>query len=394
MRLKVLVLTTGIDKGRLAVLEAVAESEAVHITLCRSTRWWWPKDYVQRVSLIESLRWGANLPFWLFNDDVYVHLDPLIVARVAAKEWDVVLLYGYASFTALFVALAARARSIPVILWSDARVDYELTRAHWVRWFKTRLHGLASGFLASGTAAQRFLEITGAPPARISVAPYSVDNEQILCQSVRWKEAASITRRGLGIPEAAPVLLYVGRMVKPKGVEDLLRAAQRLQAAGCAFHLVLVGDGPDREHFEASAAAAQMHSVHFTGRVDPDSVGKYYAIASWFILPSHRDVWAKVVNEALLYGVPVITTRDVGAHYDLVIEGVTGYTYPTHDVEALTTRLTQVLQEPGLSNRLSANTFAVIGPWSISTAAKAVRYRLTQTLNESLSNAASGTPAG
>jgi|GEM_PF-2441493 len=378
MKPNVLVLTTGIDKGRLAVLESVAAMDGYRITVCRFTRWWWPRELADRVEVVESTRWGVKLPFGLFNDDVYVHLDPTILFRILSHEWDIVVLYGYGSLTSLFAAVVAKSIRIPVIMWSDARLDYEKGRAKWVWRYKTILHRLSSGFLASGTAAKLFLQQTGVSNEQISIAPYAIDNDKFLGRFAHWKCIADETRRGLGIQAESPVLLYVGRMVKPKGVEDLLRASKEVQAAGHVFHVVLVGDGADRNYFESVAATIKLARLHFIGSVPQCEIGKYYAIADWFVLPSHRDVWAKVVNEALLFGIPVIASCDVGAHYDLVLEGITGFTYKTRDIGALSRQLEYVVAKPAVRRELSANTSSVITGWSISAAARAVEYRLDQ----------------
>jgi glycosyltransferase involved in cell wall biosynthesis len=66
-------------------------------------------------------------------------------------------------------------------------------------------------------------------------------------------------------------------------------------------------------------------------------------MADVFVLPSAFEPWGLVVNEALCFGLPVITSDKVGATGDLVQEGINGFIYPAGDVVALTARLQNLL---------------------------------------------------
>lgn len=138
-------------------------------------------------------------------------------------------------------------------------------------------------------------------------------------------------RSELGIPKAAIVFLFLGRMNRDKGVLDLVRAFASLNAEGA--HLVL--SGPDEEGIDFAArtlAATCMGRVHLTGAVSrPED---YMAMADVFCLPSYREGFGSVVIEAAACGLPAIGSRIPGL-VDAIEDGCTGVLFPQGDGDAL-----------------------------------------------------------
>ncbi len=135
----------------------------------------------------------------------------------------------------------------------------------------------------------------------------------------------SAARRFLGLPPGAPVVLYVGRFARLKGIDRLVRAVALLPAD---TRLVLVGgDGPDdpeRVGLERLAADLGVAGrVRFAGRVEHQALPPYYRAADVLVLPSLYESFGLVVLEALACGTPVVATA-VGAVEQVVRPGLTG----------------------------------------------------------------------
>ena len=79
----------------------------------------------------------------------------------------------------------------------------------------------------------------------------------------------------------------------------------------------------------------------FAGFVPREDLPQFYGIADLLILPSRREVWGLVINEAMACGVPVLTTEAVGAAPDMIQDGVNGYVVPPRDPRALRDALTR-----------------------------------------------------
>lgn len=150
-------------------------------------------------------------------------------------------------------------------------------------------------------------------------------------------------------PESPPIVLFLGRMVRDKGVAELVEAARRLKDAGVEARFVLVGDSdgnvrgiPDDE----IAAWTARGEVEWWGH--RDDIPHVIAMASVVCLPSLvGEGTPKTLLEAAAGGRPVVTS-DVSGCRQLVDDGVNGYLVPPGDVVSLTSALRRLLADPAL----------------------------------------------
>jgi glycosyltransferase involved in cell wall biosynthesis len=148
-------------------------------------------------------------------------------------------------------------------------------------------------------------------------------------------------RRRFGIPDGAPVLLWVGRMVPVKGLDLLLEACSLLQGRGTQFRLYLVGDGPLRPALEADARARGLSDVHFVGQTFHDALPDWYRAADLTVLPSRSEGLPNVLRESLACGTPFVASR-VGGISEIAAGGA-ALLVPAEDPGALADGLAQGL---------------------------------------------------
>ena len=87
-----------------------------------------------------------------------------------------------------------------------------------------------------------------------------------------------------------------------------------------------------------------MPHVHFLGFQKKERLAEFYKAADLFVLPTREDIWGLVINEAMAYGLPVITTDRCVAGLELVEDGVNGYIVPVEDAQTLAEKIHAVLQ--------------------------------------------------
>jgi glycosyltransferase involved in cell wall biosynthesis len=104
--------------------------------------------------------------------------------------------------------------------------------------------------------------------------------------------------------------------------------------------------------------------VRFLGFANQSVLPELYRAADVFVLPSDYEPFGLVVNEAMLCQVPVIVSDRVGARFDLVREGETGYIFPCGDVNALAAMLTRALSDPPLLQRMGTAARQRMSSWS------------------------------
>jgi glycosyltransferase involved in cell wall biosynthesis len=136
--------------------------------------------------------------------------------------------------------------------------------------------------------------------------------------------------------------LFVGKLIEKKRAADLLKAFFSIQDPRA--HLVVVGDGALRDQLVASVPPEKRRQVHFAGFQNQLALPRFYVAADVFVLPSGvGETWGLVVNEAMNFELPVITSDLVGCAADLVDEGQNGFIYPVGDTDALTARMREMM---------------------------------------------------
>ena len=129
-------------------------------------------------------------------------------------------------------------------------------------------------------------------------------------------------------------LVYVGRLIHAKGVQDLLRAFELVKQRVPEASLTIVGDGEYRPALEGLADP----EVEFLGELPQEKVADVLARADVFVHPSYSEGQPSAVAEASAIGLPVIAT-DVGGTRELVEDGVNGYLVKPGDTRMLADRI-------------------------------------------------------
>lgn len=108
-----------------------------------------------------------------------------------------------------------------------------------------------------------------------------------------------------------------------------------------------------------------MKNVHFVGFGSKDILTEYYKAADLFVLPTREDTWGLVINEAISFGLPVITTGRCVAGTELVHCGENGYIVPVNDSIALGERIMEVLSNSELCSRVSQRSLEIANKYTI-----------------------------
>lgn len=155
-------------------------------------------------------------------------------------------------------------------------------------------------------------------------------------------------RQALGLSDADLLVICVGRLVRLKNHQLLLRAFAGLDTPQPA-HLLLVGDGPLRDQLHCLATELDIaERVHFLGR--RDDVPALLAASDIFALCSDTEGLSCSILEAMAAGLPVVATR-VGGNSELVTDGSTGYLVEPDDVAAVQARLLALALDPARRQR-------------------------------------------
>jgi glycosyltransferase involved in cell wall biosynthesis len=162
----------------------------------------------------------------------------------------------------------------------------------------------------------------------------------------RFSPGLSNVRESLGIPSGAPVVGFVGRLTRDKGLPELIEAFGEILRVHQAARLLLVGwfdASEDAIDAELRQTIEAHPSVHCTGLVE--DTAPYYRAMDVMVLPSWREGFPNAALEAGATGIPVICTFSTGAR-DAVIPEVTGLLIPPGYPEAISEAVIRLLGDP------------------------------------------------
>lgn len=251
-----------------------------------------------------------------------------LTSEFSEQRFDVI--HGFLDAANLYAYLAARRTRVPCVL----SLRNEVLRLSGVRgWLLRWALRRADRVVANSKAGARYLEnVVSVDAAKISVVPNAVA-----------PQAGGPTDPSF---PSKPVIGFVGRLVKQKGLDLLVDAFAILRGRFPEARLVLVGDGPMRQSLiDRVESLGVTGSVTMTGAVD--DVKRQMLEFSCLVLPSAFEGLPNAVMEALSLGLPVVT-RPVGDLEEVVWEGRTGRLIRDDSPESVADLLSEVVADHGL----------------------------------------------
>jgi glycosyltransferase involved in cell wall biosynthesis len=225
------------------------------------------------------------------------------------------------------------------------------------RWF----FGWCNGFFCYGVRSKEYLMSYGVSESKIALRcqaaalPRGYSAAKVLSHyESNWESRAD-----------EPHFLYVGRLSPEKGLDDLLEAFYKLYTTHPKARLDLVGSGSLAEQLQRRAAQLGMaEAISFLGVKSLDDISELFLKCTALVLPSRSEPWGLVVNESLSYGCPVIVSSACGCVPDLVLDGLTGYSFEVGNVDALHEALVSVKQFSVSRKAVARKCLAVIANYT------------------------------
>jgi glycosyltransferase involved in cell wall biosynthesis len=249
--------------------------------------------------------------------------------EVLNAKADLIVLPGYhrPEYWAMLAACIVTGKRRAVFCDSTARdKPYRLHRSLAKRVF----FSLCDGYFGFGERSREYLLSLGAKrekifvPCQAAALPGSFSPERALVERVHYRAGD------------APVFLFVGRLSPEKGIATLLEAFAGLHERMPHARLRIVGTGPQRAELDAQVDALGIGgAVEFLGSLQDEPLSREYYGATCLVLPSRSEPWGLVVNEALSHGCPAIVSDSCGCVPELIVDGVSGYTFAAGDVAGL-----------------------------------------------------------
>jgi glycosyltransferase involved in cell wall biosynthesis len=296
------------------------------------------------IPLLEGYSWQEIPNRGTDGDSPWSLLNPGIWKFIRKGKFDAVLCYlSYLCVSFWISFFASRLSRTAFLFGTDASSIVSRSGAGWKLSLKKalwpRLFLLADQVCVPSSVTRDLLLSLGIPAERLTLTPYSVDNDWWMAQSDSVNKNSVRASWGAG-PETS-VILFCAKLQPWKRPLDLLRAFAHANLPNAL--LVYAGEGAQRRELEAEASRLGVaERVRLLGFLNQSQLPPVYTAADLMVLPSEYEPFAVVVNEAECCGCTVAASDHVGAARDLIVPIDPHLVYPCGDTEALSALLIEL----------------------------------------------------
>jgi glycosyltransferase involved in cell wall biosynthesis len=347
---RLVVITEIIAPYRIPVFNALAQQPGIDLDVIFLAE----TDPTQRQWLVhkEEIQFSFEvLPSWrrrIHGHNLLLNWGMDSALRLASP--DAIVCGGY-SYLASWEALRwARRHHVPFLLWVESTARDLRGGSIFLEAVKRRFLEQCNGFVVAGKSSLEYVKSYGVPEDTIFTAPNAVDTNFFSQAAEQARRHADENRQNFHLPDR--YFLFVGRLVREKGILDLLDAyAMLAPELREQISLVFAGDGIARTELEKRATAMKPGSVRIAGFLQREALAVFYALADAFVFPTHSDPWGLVVNEAMACGLPVICSGAAGCSADL-IDRQNGRIVRPGSVDELASSLNELASDPQLRSSM------------------------------------------
>ncbi|MCL0096015.1 glycosyltransferase family 4 protein [Thermodesulfovibrionales bacterium] len=276
---------------------------------------------------------------FIWKKEIPIHINRGIIRALRQYNPDVVITSGYDSLAYWQAFLYCKFFKKKFILWNGTT----LLSTKSIKGIRGKLKKIiiqgADRYIAYGTKAKEYLEHFGAKSEDIHISINTVDMDYFQGKVFQYRNSKNFSEERKKYPKF--LLLYVGQLIKRKGVIQVLKALDYLGDPQIGF--IIIGKGTLEKELKEFCKEKSLQNVFFEGFHQQEELPKYYALADIFILPTFQEVWGLVVNEALASGLYVLCSKYAGAAYDL-INNENGKIFNPNDIEELAILIRQTKQ--------------------------------------------------
>lgn len=227
-----------------------------------------------------------------------------------------------------------------------------------------KMEPFLSGTLVNSEILKRdYCGWLGIAPERVHVCPNGIKGNNLNeDERKRYREE---TRKRYGIDDDTVVILHVGRFSEEKGQMLLMRANKRLRQRYPDNKVcwILCGDGSTQEKVADYVDRNKMTNVFMVGRID--DISPFLCAADMFVMPSDFEGMPNAMMEAMVYGLPCISTNRTGA-LDVARNNMEALYIEVGSVQQLEEKLSYLITRPEERKRIGANAIARLKEFSVS----------------------------
>lgn len=270
--------------------------------------------------------------------------------RLCSGDFEIIWVHGHNHPTFFRIIRTARRQRIKVLMRGESHpciVHPNPIRRSMREMVLKWCFPQCSAFLYIGTRNREFYLKKGVMEEKLFEMPYAVDNDFFQQRAALARRKRQALRNSLGLQSGRPIIVFAGKLQEHKGPMDLLEAYVRLSPdlrTEPHPYLLFAGSGPQQAQLEQRAQHTGFSSIRFLGFQNQTQLPALFDLCDLFVLPSRREPWGLVVNEAMNAGKAVVVSDVSGCAPDLVSED-NGWLFRAGDVDSLHGVLSTALRD-------------------------------------------------
>lgn len=276
------------------------------------------------------------------------------------KEYrnDKIIITNYSEHKERIAILYMKLHKIPYYIEIDGGI---IKKDNFIKGkIKRFLLSNAHGYFSPSKNADNYLINYGAAKEIINRYNFSSLNKKDILEKTVSREEKEKIRKKLKIKEEN-VVIGVGSFTKRKGFDLLIKAAPKINKKTGVY---IIG-GEITDEYKELIRNYNVENVHFIKFLSKEAINEYYKAADIFVLPTREDIWGLVINEAMSFGLPVITTDNCLAGLALIKNGENGYIIPVDSYVDIYKNVNKILDNNKLKEKMSENNLKKITNYTI-----------------------------
>ncbi|ADT85073.1 glycosyltransferase family 4 protein [Thermococcus barophilus] len=267
------------------------------------------------------------------------------------KEFDIVHIHNEHAFSSMVAAYAKKKEDFPLVLTNHGQLKFgnyiaDTIEKTYMKTFGKKILELSDIIVVNSESDKEFLS---------TIAPKISNKTYILHNAIDPEVLTKLAKEADGnewTMDADIKILYVGRLIRRKGVEWLIKAIKIIKnSTSKKIKCILVGEGEDRNYFEMLVREYNLSdSVVFAGRISDKKLAWLYENSDIFVLPSLSEGLPTTILEAMYFSLPVVAT-DIPGNRDHFKD--VAILVPPKDEKALANSLLMLLENENLAKQLS-----------------------------------------
>jgi len=316
---KILILTNILSPYRVPLFNRLHKEDEVEVYVCalndeEENRNWGNSDNDVRFDY-EIL---GGLHKYIWNYEYPLHLNYGLLRVLRNEKPDVILTSGYEQPAYWLAALYSKIRNKRFVTYMGTHKGSTGVDGYLKTFAKRKYLEWVDAVVSHGTKTSSYLKKLSVEENKIHEGFNTVDMKKFRNETIQNKNYKQV-----GGSEKVEYI-FIGQFIKRKGIFELIR---EWPTRDRSISLKMVGSGPMFNRVKNYVNERGIDNIKFEGNVKRKEIYKFYRSADILVMPSLKEVWGLVVNEALASGLFVISSIRAGCTTDIIREGFNGITF-------------------------------------------------------------------